>query len=165
MGADAVSHRDARVTRARDVLAFVVQRRRTIGAIFIGYSLLAAMQFGLGAWTPEFFIRTYGWDRSTIGYAYGLTYVFAGTLGVPLIEAGCAAWLECRLIREPHTEDAYDTCFGEVVAAAADSRVFANGRWRFDESNRALQTIHHLGGGSFVVPGGVVNAKPLARSP
>ena len=89
----------------------------------------------------------------------------AGTLGVPLIEAGCAAWLECRLIREPHTEDAYDTCFGEVVAAAADSRVFANGRWRFDESNRALQTIHHLGGGSFVVPGGVVNAKPLARSP
>jgi len=79
----------------RDVLAFVVQRRRTIGAIFIGYSLLAAMQFGLGAWTPEFFIRTYGWDRATIGYAYGLTYVFAGTLGV-LAGGALSDWLAAR---------------------------------------------------------------------
>lgn len=79
----------------RDVLAFVVHRRRTIGAIFIGYSLLAAMQFGLGAWTPEFFIRTYGWDRSTIGYAYGLTYVFAGTLGV-LAGGVLSDWLAAR---------------------------------------------------------------------
>jgi hypothetical protein len=32
-----------------------------------------------------------------------------------LIEAGCAALdLECRLIPERHTEDAYDTCFAEV---------------------------------------------------
>jgi MFS family permease len=66
----------------REVLAFVVVRRRTIGAIFLGYSLLAAMQFGLGAWTPEFFARTYGWERSEIGYTYGLNVVFAGTLGV-----------------------------------------------------------------------------------
>lgn len=79
----------------RDVLAFVVQRRRTIGAIFIGYSLLAAMQFGLGAWTPEFFVRTYGWDRPTIGYAYGLTYVFAGTLGV-LAGGVLSDWLAAR---------------------------------------------------------------------
>jgi len=27
-------------------------------------------------------------------------------LGMPLIEPGCAAWLECRLLREPHAEDA-----------------------------------------------------------
>jgi flavin reductase (DIM6/NTAB) family NADH-FMN oxidoreductase RutF len=33
-------------------------------------------------------------------------------LGVPVIEAGCAAWLECRFIREPHAEQAYDTCLG-----------------------------------------------------
>jgi hypothetical protein len=38
---------------------------------------------------------------------------------------GCAAWLECRLIPERHTEDAYDTCFAEVVAAAADARIFS----------------------------------------
>lgn len=79
-------------------------------------------------------------------------------LGVPLLEEGCAAWLECRLIREPHSEDAYDTCFAEVVAAAADPRIFANGRWDYREDNAHLQTIHHLGAGNFVRAGGVVRA-------
>ncbi|MCC5868283.1 MAG: MFS transporter [Gammaproteobacteria bacterium] len=65
-----------------EVLAFLVRRRRAMGAIFIGYSLLAAMQFGLGAWTPEFFIRIHGWERSDIGYAYGLNFVIVGTIGV-----------------------------------------------------------------------------------
>jgi len=82
-------------------------------------------------------------------------------LGVPVIEDGCAAWLECRLIREPHTEEAYDTCFGEVVAAAADERIFAGGRWSFRDDNAALQTIHHLGGGHFVQGGRTVVARPL----
>jgi len=34
--------------------------------------------------------------------------------------------LECRLIREPHAEAAYDTCVAEVMAAA-DQRTFAGG--------------------------------------
>jgi len=42
---------------------------------------------------------------------HDLVTVAGPVLGVPLLEAGCAAWLECRLIREPHAEDAYDTCF------------------------------------------------------
>ena len=79
-------------------------------------------------------------------------------LGMPLIERGCAAWMECRLIREPHTEDAYDTCFAEVVAAAADARVFSGGRWDFRDDNTELQTIHHLGGGNFVRAGGTLRA-------
>ena len=43
---------------------------------------------------------------------YGIEATPGPELGVPVIEAGCAAWLECRLIPEPHTQDAYDTCFG-----------------------------------------------------
>jgi flavin reductase (DIM6/NTAB) family NADH-FMN oxidoreductase RutF len=82
-------------------------------------------------------------------------------LGMPVIETGCAAWLECRLIPEPHTEDAYDTCFAEVVAAAADPRIFANGHWDFHDGNTQLQTIHHLGGGNFVRSAGMVQARPL----
>ncbi|QIM53790.1 flavin reductase family protein [Hydrogenophaga crocea] len=92
---------------------------------------------------------------------YGLSATAGPVLGVPLIEAGCAAWLECRLIPERHTEDAYDTCFAEVVAAAADPRVFANGRWVFDAHNADLQTIHHLGAGVFVRAGGTVQARAL----
>jgi flavin reductase (DIM6/NTAB) family NADH-FMN oxidoreductase RutF len=77
-------------------------------------------------------------------------------LGLPVIERGCSAWLECRLIREPHTEDAYDTCFGEVVAAAADPRIFAEGRWNYEPANADLQSIHHLGGGNFAGGGGTM---------
>ena len=93
---------------------------------------------------------------------FGIEAITGPALGVPLIEAGCAAWLECRLIPEPHTQDAYDTCFGEVLAAAADSRVFARGRWSFREDNREVQTIHHLGAGNFVHAGKVIQAQPIA---
>ncbi|MDM0037185.1 flavin reductase family protein [Variovorax sp. J22P271] len=81
-------------------------------------------------------------------------------LGMPVLETGCAAWLECRLLPEPHTEDAYDTCFGEVVAAAADARIFAGGHWRFGDDNTELQTIHHIGAGNFVRAGGILRAAP-----
>ena len=92
---------------------------------------------------------------------HGVAVRSGPVLGMPVLEEGCAAWLECRLIREPHTEDAYDTCFGEVVAAAADARIFTGGHWEFREDNRALQTIHHLGGGNFVVAGNSVRAQAL----
>jgi flavin reductase (DIM6/NTAB) family NADH-FMN oxidoreductase RutF len=85
-----------------------------------------------------------------------LRMVRGPVLGVPLLEEGCSGWLECRLIPEAHTQDAYDTCFAEVVAAAADSRIFANGRWSYRDDNAELQTIHHLGGGTFVHGGTVV---------
>jgi flavin reductase (DIM6/NTAB) family NADH-FMN oxidoreductase RutF len=95
---------------------------------------------------------------------HGIVARAGPVLGVPLIEARCAAWLECRLIREPHAENAYDTCFAEVVAAAADERIFANGHWSFRDDNLELQTIHHLGGGNFVRAGGVLRAKPLPNA-
>jgi flavin reductase (DIM6/NTAB) family NADH-FMN oxidoreductase RutF len=78
-------------------------------------------------------------------------------LGLPLV-AGCIAWLECRVIREPHAEAAYDTFFVEVVSAQADARVFSGGRWHFDEANRDLHTLHHLGGGVFAVPSRTIAA-------
>mgnify|MGYP003562755231 CR=1 FL=1 len=95
---------------------------------------------------------------------YGIAS-FAGTaLALPLIE-GCVAWLECRRIAEPHSEEAYDTFFGEVVAAQADARVFVNGRWAFDDSNAALRTLHHLGGGRFGVTSNTVQGRVLRSLP
>ncbi|HTP70940.1 MAG TPA: flavin reductase family protein [Burkholderiaceae bacterium] len=87
---------------------------------------------------------------------------FAGPeLGLPLVD-GCCAWLELRRIAEPHSEDAYDTVFGEVVSAQADDRVFTQGRWSFRDDNAALHTLHHLGGGAFAVPSRVVQGRLLA---
>ena len=104
---------------------------------------------------------TSGRDLDKLAH-HAVAVVQGPVLGVPLIEAGCSAWLECRLIREPHTEDAYDTCFGEVVAAAADERIFAGGRWSVRDDNAELHTLHHLGAGHFARAGGVVRARVLA---
>lgn len=95
---------------------------------------------------------------------YGLQAFDSPLLGLPFIE-GCVAWLECRLIPERHAEEAYDTCFAEVVSAQADARVFDRGRWQFRDDNTELHTLHHLGGGHFASPLGTAQASmlPLAR--
>jgi flavin reductase (DIM6/NTAB) family NADH-FMN oxidoreductase RutF len=89
---------------------------------------------------------------------HGLQPRLGPVLGLPLIEDGCSAWLECRRIPEPHAEQAYDTCFAEVVAAAADPRIFADGRWRIGDDNRPLHSLHHLGAGLFVQGGDPLQA-------
>lgn len=89
---------------------------------------------------------------------HGIEANAGSVLGMPLIEAGCSAWLECRLIPERHAEDAYDTCFAEVVAAAADPRIFSQGHWSVRPDNAVLHTIHHLGAGRFVRAGDMVKA-------
>ena len=75
---------------------------------------------------------------------------------LPLVE-GCVAWLACRLMPEPHNQQTYDLFIGEVVGAWADDRVFANGRWNFDDGPDDLRTIHHVAGGNFFVTGDVVS--------
>ncbi|MBC7995480.1 MAG: flavin reductase family protein [Rhizobacter sp.] len=91
---------------------------------------------------------------------FGIEAFDSPVLGLPLV-AGCVAWLECRLIPERHTEEAYDTCFGEVISAQADSRVFERGRWSFRDDNTELHTLHHLGGGHFAWPAKSEQAKLL----
>ena len=88
---------------------------------------------------------------------HGIAWTPGPVFGLPLV-AGCIAWLELRHIPEPHTEQAYDTVFGEVVSAQADARVFAAGRWSFSDDNAELHTLHHLGGGVFAVPSRIVRA-------
>ncbi len=87
----------------------------------------------------------------------GLT-TFAGRHGPAPLLAGCVAWLECRVIGWPEVQAAHDLFLAEVVSAQADDRVFVNGRWRFDSGPPALRTLHHLGGGHFVLPGDAVQA-------
>lgn len=94
--------------------------------------------------------------------AYGIGALPGPVLGLPGV-AGAVAWLECRLIPEPHAQGAYDTFFGEVVSAQADDRVFRDGRWRFETADAGLQTLHHLGGGLFALPAATVQATPLPR--
>ena len=59
--------------------------------------------------------------------AFDLPTFAAEKIAAPLVE-GCVAWLECKLLPEPHIQATYDLVLGEVVAAWADERVFSNGR-------------------------------------
>jgi flavin reductase (DIM6/NTAB) family NADH-FMN oxidoreductase RutF len=79
-------------------------------------------------------------------------------ISAPLL-TGCVAWLECKVIPEPHNQNTYDLFIADVVAAYADARVFSDGRWHF-EGHDALRTIHHVAGGAFFATGEAVQAKP-----
>lgn len=71
---------------------------------------------------------------------------------VPFV-AGCAAWLACRLIVEPHNQQAYDLFIGEVVGAWSDTRVFTDGHWNYENADPALRSLHYVAGGHFYAIG------------
>lgn len=85
----------------------------------------------------------------------------AQQIEAPLL-AGCVAWLECKIIPEPHNQNTYDLFIAEVVAAYADERVFSqnnDGGWRWHfEGHDDLRTIHHVAGGSFFATGQAMQA-------
>ncbi|WP_147695889.1 flavin reductase family protein [Vogesella mureinivorans] len=89
--------------------------------------------------------------------ASGLQAMPAQRIAAPLVQ-GCSAYLECRIIQEPHNQQQYDLFIAEVVAAQADSRVFSNGRWHFD-GHDALRSLHHVAGGHFFVSGDTVSGQ------
>jgi MFS family permease len=73
--------------------------------------------FGIGiigylVWTPTLFVRTWGWEASTIGLAYGAILFTLGTGGV---YAGgfVADWLERRGRRDAMLRT---ICYGGIVA-------------------------------------------------
>jgi len=82
--------------------------------------------------------------------AHGIAWTPGEHTGAPLIE-GCLGWLECRLIPEPHIQQAYDLFLGEVVGAWADPAVFTDGHWHMEEGGK--RSIHYVAGGHFMETG------------
>ncbi len=89
--------------------------------------------------------------------AIGVELIRLGASGMPFV-AGCSAWLECRLIPEPHNQQVYDLFIGEVTAAWADDRVFRNGHWEFEQAGPEWRSIHHVAGGHFYAIGEAMTA-------
>ena len=81
-----------------------------------------------------------------------------GDSGMPFV-AGCSAWLACRLVPEPHNQQAYDLFIGEVTAAWADERVFRDGHWDFEAADPGWRSIHHIAGGHFYAIGEAMQAR------
>lgn len=83
---------------------------------------------------------------------HGVRTFTAPGYDTPLV-GGCVAWLVCRLIPESHNQETYDLFIGSVIGAWADSRVFSDGRWHFEQAPDEMRTIHHVAGGQFLVTG------------
>jgi MFS family permease len=64
-----------------EVWAFIRSNWGVFGPIYIGFSILASVQFGLGSWIPSFFIRVHGFTPAEIGLAYGGMVTVFGSLG------------------------------------------------------------------------------------
>lgn len=73
--------------------------------------------------------------------------------------AGCSAWLACRVVPEPHNQTAYDLFIGEVTAAWADTRAFADGHWHFETADAAWRSLHYVAGGHFYAIGEALDAE------
>lgn len=85
---------------------------------------------------------------------HGIATLPPQKVGAPLVE-GCLAWLECRLIPEPHIQQTYDLFLGEVVAAWADPAVFDGHHWTMEEGGK--RSIHYVAGGHFFETGKAID--------
>jgi MFS family permease len=83
-GPATASARRAATVPVRDVVRFVWQNRATYGPLFAGLALQTVLAFGVQAWTPAFFIRTYGWSIAQIGWTQGLIILISWPPGLVL---------------------------------------------------------------------------------
>ena len=54
-----------------EVFDYMRQNGRTIVPLNLCYALSAMMAYGVAAWIPTFFVRTYDWSYPLIGWWYG----------------------------------------------------------------------------------------------
>ena len=71
------------------VIRFLAEHKAIFIPLFLGFSCMAAAQFGIGAWTPTYFIRVHGWTPLEVGQWFGPVIMFGGLGGV--IGGGFAA--------------------------------------------------------------------------
>lgn len=63
-------------------LAHLAGQRVALGALFAGMSLIGLVMYGVIAWVPTFFARTYGMDVSQAGLWFGLIMATGGAAGL-----------------------------------------------------------------------------------
>lgn len=72
----------SREAAAPGFLAHLKAQRVALGALFAGMSLIGLVMYGVIAWVPTFFARTYGMDVSQAGLWFGLIMATGGAAGL-----------------------------------------------------------------------------------
>lgn len=66
----------------KQVAAYISANRKTVLLHNIGFACLSFASYGGAAWIPEYFARTFQWDRAHIGLVYGAMVCTSGALGI-----------------------------------------------------------------------------------
>jgi MFS family permease len=72
----------ADVPTASGFLAHLKSQRASLGALFGGMSLIGLVMYGVIAWVPTFFARTFGMEVSQAGLWFGLIMAIGGAGGL-----------------------------------------------------------------------------------
>ena len=67
---------------AKEVLAFIWERKRLYFAFLIGVPFIIVVLYGLQAWVPTFLLRTHGMSLADTGSQYGVITLISGSGGV-----------------------------------------------------------------------------------
>jgi MFS family permease len=68
----------------REVGGFVIAQRSMHLPLLSGIVLLSMLNYGLGAWSPAFYERTYGWGPEVIGPMLGMVSLVGSLIGLLL---------------------------------------------------------------------------------
>ncbi len=71
---------------------------------------------------------------------------------MPFVD-GCVAWAVFKKLPEVAMTKTYDLFMGECVAAFADSRIYVNNHWEFENADASLRTFHYVAGGHYLAIG------------
>jgi MFS family permease len=72
---------DAQQVPLREVFAYLIERWRVFGPMFLGLAI-GAMAIGARQWLPEFYRRTYGWEPAYIGLVTGVSGIAFSLIGI-----------------------------------------------------------------------------------
>jgi MFS family permease len=91
----AMTNNVVEVLPVRQVVEYMLSRKRLYGAVICTFSMTGILTYGLSAWLPTLLIRVHGWSASDVGLYLGLVVLFAGTTGT-LAGGWVADWLLAR---------------------------------------------------------------------
>lgn len=79
----------------KDAWRYLMNHKSVFGPVVFGFTFLSMMMFSVTAWTPTYFMRTYGMGQGEIGGIIGTYFVVFGSAGV--ISGGLLSdWLKAR---------------------------------------------------------------------
>jgi MFS family permease len=79
----------------RQAFALIRQHQAAFLSVTLGITFISLVAYAAAAWTPTYFVRTFGWKVGQAGFAYGLIVAVFSTLGI-ILGGRYADWLTRR---------------------------------------------------------------------